>query len=109
GTSFFSQEELDEGLKQKEEAEKRDHRRLGADLDLFSFSETIAPALVLWHPNGALIRKVIEQFLNEELYRRGYGFVNTPHVTQSELFRVSGHLQMYKDVVYPGLRHGEEE
>src|SRR5712692_5486480 len=91
GTAFFSQEELDAWLKQKEEAERRDHRRLGPELDLFSFSDVIGPGLVLWHPNGALIRKVIEQYLNEELYRRGYSFVNTPNITQSELFRISGH------------------
>jgi len=109
GTAFFSQEELDEWVKQKEEAERRDHRRLGTELDLFSISDVIGPGLVLWHPNGALIRKVIEQFLNDELYRRGYSFVNTPHVTQSELFKISGHLQMYKDVLYPGLKDEEDE
>ena len=96
GTSFFSQEELDDWIKQKEEAEKRDHRRLGPELDLFSFSDAIGPGLVLWHPNGALIRKVIEQFLNDKLYQSGYSFVNTPHVTQSELFRISGHLENYQ-------------
>src|SRR6266508_215245 len=93
----------------KEEAERRDHRRLGPELDLFSINDLIGPGLVLWHPNGALIRKIIEQFLNDELYRRGYGFVNTPHITQSELFRISGHLQMYKDVLYPGLKDEEDE
>ena len=81
----------------------------GLELDLFSVSELIGPGLVLWHPNGGLIRKIIEQFLNDELYRRGYGFVNTPHITQSELFRISGHLQMYKDVLYPGLKDEEDE
>jgi threonyl-tRNA synthetase len=109
GTSFFSQEELDDWLKQKEEAERRDHRRLGPELDLFSFSDAIGPGLVLWHPNGALIRKVIEGFLNEELYRRGYSFVNTPHITQSELFRISGHLQLYRDVLYPEMKDIENE
>jgi threonyl-tRNA synthetase len=109
GTAFFSQEELDEWIKQKEEAERRDHRRLGTELDLFSINDVIGPGLVLWHPNGALIRKVIEQFLNDELYRRGYSFVNSPHVTQSELFKISGHLQMYKDVLYPGLKDEEDE
>jgi threonyl-tRNA synthetase len=109
GTSFFSQEDLDAWLKQKEEAEKRDHRRLGQDLDLFSFSDAIGPGLVLWHPNGALIRKVIEQFLNEELYKRGYSFVNTPHVTQSELFRISGHLENYQEGLYPPMRDKENE
>ncbi len=109
GTSFFSQEDLDEWVKQKEEAEKRDHRRLGPELDLFSFSDAIGPGLVLWHPNGALIRKVIEQFLNEELYRRGYSFVNTPHVTQSELFRISGHLEHYQEGLYPPMTDKENE
>jgi threonyl-tRNA synthetase len=109
GTSFFSQEELDAWLKQKEEAEKRDHRRLGTELDLFSFSDAIGPGLVLWHPNGALIRKVIEQFLNDELYRRGYSFVNTPHVTQSELFRISGHLENYQEGLYPAMQDKENE
>jgi threonyl-tRNA synthetase len=109
GTSFFSQEELDEWTRQKEEAEKRDHRRLGPELDLFSFSDAIGPGLVLWHPNGALIRKVIEQFLNEELYRRGYSFVNTPHVTQSELFRISGHLENYQEGLYPPMTDKENE
>jgi threonyl-tRNA synthetase len=109
GTSFFSREELDDWIKQKEEAEKRDHRRLGPELDLFSFSDAIGPGLVLWHPNGALIRKVIEQFLNEELYRRGYSFVNTPHVTQSELFRISGHLENYKEGLYPPMTDKENE
>ena len=109
GTSFFSQEDLDEWIKQKEEAEKRDHRRLGTELDLFSFSDAIGPGLVLWHPNGALIRKVIEQYLNEELYRRGYSFVNTPHVTQSELFRISGHLEHYQEGLYPPMKDKENE
>jgi threonyl-tRNA synthetase len=109
GTSFFSQEELDDWIKQKEEAERRDHRKLGPELDLFSFSDAIGPGLVLWHPNGALIRKVIEGFLNEELYQRGYSFVNTPHITQSELFRISGHLQLYRDVLYPEMKDIENE
>lgn len=107
GTAFFTPEELDEWIKQKEEAERRDHRKLGIELDLFSFSESIGQGLVLWHPNGALIRKVIEQFLNEELYRRGYGFVNTPHITQSELFRISGHLENYQDGMYPAIKDKE--
>lgn len=109
GTSFFSQEELDEWVKQKEEAEKRDHRKLGVELDLFSFSDAIGPGLVLWHPNAALIRKGIEQFLNDELYRRGYSFVNTPHVTQSELFRISGHLENYQEGLYPAMKDKENE
>ena len=109
GTAFFSQEELDEWIRQKEEAERRDHRKVGPELDLFSFSEAIGSGLVLWHPNGAMIRKLIENFLNEELYRRGYDFVYTPHVTQSELFKISGHLEHYQDVLYPGMVDSENE
>jgi threonyl-tRNA synthetase len=109
GTSFFTEEELAQWLKQREEAEKRDHRKLGVELDLFSFSEAIGPGLVLWHPNGALIRKIIEQFLNDELYRRGYSFVNTPHITQSELFRISGHLENYQEGLYPPMKDKENE
>ncbi|MEP7274128.1 MAG: threonine--tRNA ligase, partial [Acidobacteriota bacterium] len=109
GTSFFSQEDLDEWLKQREEAERRDHRKLGAELDLFSISEVIGPGLILWHPNGAMIRKLIEQFLNDELYRRGYSFVNTPHITQSELFRISGHLDHYNSALYPPMKDEETE
>ncbi len=109
GISFFSQEELDAWTRQKEEAERRDHRKLGPELDLFSINEVIGSGLVLWHPNGALIRKVIEQFLNDELYRRGYSFVNTPHVTQSELFRISGHLQHYSKDLYPAMKDEEDE
>lgn len=109
GTSFFTQEELDQWIKQKEEAERRDHRKLGQELDLFSISEVIGSGLVLWHPNGALIRKIIEQFLNDELYRRGYSFVNTPHLTQSELFKISGHLDHYNKDLYPPMKDEEDE
>jgi threonyl-tRNA synthetase len=109
GTSFFTQEALDEWVKQKEEAERRDHRKLGPELDLFSINDLIGSGLVLWHPNGALIRKVIEQFLNDELYRRGYSFVNTPHITQSDLFKISGHLQHYNKDLYPPMKDEEDE
>jgi threonyl-tRNA synthetase len=108
GTAFFTQEELDEWLKQKEEAERRDHRKLGAELDLFSFSDQVGAGLALWHPNGAQIRRVIELFLDEELFRRGYSMVNTPHITQSELFKTSGHLTNFKEMLYPPMRDSEE-
>jgi threonyl-tRNA synthetase len=109
GTSFFTQEALDEWIKMKEEAERRDHRKLGLELDLFSINDLIGSGLVLWHPNGALIRKIIEQFLNDELYRRGYSFVNTPHITQADLFRISGHLQHYNKDLYPPMKDEEDE
>lgn len=107
GNAFFTQEQLDDWLKQREEAERRDHRKLGAELDLFSFSDDVGSGLALWHPNGAMIRKLIEQFLNDELYRRGYSFVNTPHITQSELFRISGHLEHYSKDLYPPMKDDE--
>lgn len=109
GTSFFTQEQLDEWLKQREEAERRDHRKLGAELDLFSLSEELGSGLILWHANGGMIRKLIEQFLNDELYRRGYSFVNSPHITQSELFRISGHLEKYNTNLYPPMKDEEAE
>ncbi len=108
GTAFFTQEELDAWLKQKEEAERRDHRKLGVELDLFSFSELVGSGLALWHPNGAQIRRVIEEFLDEELFRRGYSMVNTPHITQSELFKTSGHLTNFKEMLYPAMKDSGE-
>jgi len=80
GTAFFTQKELDAYLAQLDEARKRDHRRLGQDLDLFSIQDEAGPGLVFWHPKGGLIRKEIEDFLREELLRRGYQLVFTPHV-----------------------------
>ena len=108
GTAFFTQEELDAWLKQKEEAERRDHRKLGVELDLFSFSDLVGSGLALWHPNGAQIRRVIEGFLDEELYRRGYSMVNTPHITQSDLFKTSGHLTNFKEMLYPAMKDSAE-
>src|SRR5258708_6211557 len=77
GTAFFTQEELDAWLKQREEAEKRDHRRLGRELDLFSIQEQYGQGLVLWHPKGAVVRQQMEDYLREELVRRNYSFVYT--------------------------------
>src|SRR5207249_4852131 len=80
GTAFFSQEELDAWLKQREEAEKRDHRRLGRELDLFSIQEEYGQGLVLWHPKGAVVRQQMEEYLREELVKRNYSLVYTPHI-----------------------------
>jgi threonyl-tRNA synthetase len=100
GTAFFTQEELDGWLKQREEAEKRDHRRLGRELDLFSIQEDYGQGLVLWHPKGGAIRSQMENYLREELARRGYGLVFTPHIAKRELWRVSGHEENYADVMF---------
>src|SRR6266404_2721935 len=100
GTAFFNQEALDGWLKQREEAEKRDHRRLGRELDLFSIQEQYGQGLVLWHPKGGAIRKQMEDYLREELERRGYGLVFTPHIAKRELWQVSGHEETYADVMF---------
>ena len=100
GTAFPSKKELDEHLAKIEEAKKRDHRRLGKDLELFSVSEDVGPGLVLWHPKGAFIRNVIETFWRDRHYANGYELLYTPHIGRSDLWRTSGHLDFYKDAMY---------
>jgi threonyl-tRNA synthetase len=100
GTAFFTPEELDAWLKQREEAEKRDHRRLGRELDLFSIQEQYGQGLVLWHPKGGAVRKQMEDYLREQLVQRGYGLVFTPHIAKRELWQVSGHEETYADVMF---------
>jgi len=109
GTAFFSQEDLDAYLKKLEEAASRDHRRLGRELELFSINEEIGPGLVLWHPKGALVRKLIEDFWREEHLRRGYEIVYTPHIARAHLWRVSGHWEMYREYLYSPMEvEGQE-
>ncbi|HEX3281621.1 MAG TPA: threonine--tRNA ligase [Pyrinomonadaceae bacterium] len=100
GTAFFSQEELDAWLKQREEAEKRDHRRLGRELDLFSIQEEYGQGLIFWHPKGGIIRQQMEDYLRGELIKRDYSFVYTPHIAKRELWRISGHEQSYGDSMF---------
>jgi len=101
GISFPEKSMLEDYLRQLEEARRRDHRRLGAQLDLFSMpSETIGPGLVLWHPKGALVRKIIEDFLREIHLKNGYQLVYTPHIAHGTLWEVSGHLNYYRDLMY---------
>ncbi|MBA2340445.1 MAG: threonine--tRNA ligase [Pyrinomonadaceae bacterium] len=100
GTAFFSQEELDAWIKQREEAEKRDHRRLGRELDLFSIQDEYGQGLILWHPKGGMIRKQMEDYLREELLNHNYSFVYTPHIAKRELWQVSGHEQNYGDSMF---------
>lgn len=100
GTAFATQEELDGWLKQREEAEKRDHRRLGRELDLFSIQDEYGQGLILWHPKGALIRMEMENLLKEELRKRGYSFVFTPHIAKRELWKISGHEENYADSMF---------
>ncbi len=100
GTAFFSQEELEAWIKQREEAEKRDHRRLGRELDLFSIQEQYGQGLVLWHPKGGAVRNEMEDYLREQLVQRGYGLVFTPHIAKRELWQLSGHEENYADVMF---------
>jgi threonyl-tRNA synthetase len=109
GTAYFTQAELDAWLKQREEAEKRDHRRLGRELDLFSIQEDYGQGLVLWHPKGGAIRTQMENYLRAELARRGYGLVYTPHIAKRDLWRVSGHEENYADVMFAPTELEETE
>ncbi len=100
GTAFFTQEQLDAWLKQREEAEKRDHRRLGKELDLFSIQDQYGQGLIFWHPKGGAIRKEMEDYLRGELNKRGYGLVFTPHIAKRELWQISGHEENYADAMF---------
>ena len=100
GTTFETKEELSAYFQMLEEAQKRDHRKLGKDLDLFSFSEHVGPGLVLWHPKGAFIRQSFEGFWRDEHYKNGYDLLYTPHVGRSQLWETSGHLDFYAEGMY---------
>jgi threonyl-tRNA synthetase len=100
GTAFFTQAELDDFLHRLAEAEKRDHRRLGRDLDLYSISDEIGPGLILWHPKGARIRNIIEDFWRKAHYDHGYELVSTPHIGRAHLWKTSGHLDFYAESMY---------
>ncbi len=100
GTVFPSQKELDEYLKNLEEAKKRDHRKLGRELDLFSIHEEAGAGLVYWHPKGAVLRGIIEDFLKAENKKRGYEFVTIPHLGKIDLWNTSGHSNYYRENMY---------
>jgi len=103
GTAFLNPKDLRSYLQYLEDVEKRDHRRLGKELDLFSLHEEAGPGLVYWHPRGARVRQLIENFWREEHYKNGYEMVYTPHVGKSWLWETSGHLGFYKDSMYPPM------
>jgi len=100
GTAFLTPKELTDYLNQLEEAKKRDHRKLGRELDLFSISEEAGPGLIFWHPKGTRVRLMVEEFLRTELFRRGYEFVTTPHVARDVLWKTSGHYDYYRQNMY---------
>ncbi|MGE3467849.1 MAG: threonine--tRNA ligase, partial [Pyrinomonadaceae bacterium] len=109
GTAFAAQDELDSWLKQREEAEKRDHRKLGRELDLFSIDDTYGQGLILWHPKGGIVRMEMERLLREELEKRGYSFVFTPHIAKRQLWTISGHEDNYADGMYAPTSIEDEE
>jgi threonyl-tRNA synthetase len=104
GTAFATQEELDAWVRQREEAERRDHRRIGKELDLFSIQDQYGAGLVFWHPKGAVIRKAMEDYLYAELNSRGYTFVYTPHIAKRDLWVTSGHDQSYGDSMFSPVK-----
>ncbi|NDC47848.1 MAG: threonine--tRNA ligase [Micrococcales bacterium] len=108
GTAWPSKDELRAYQVQLEEAAKRDHRRLGAELDLFSFPEEIGSGLAVFHPKGGIIRKVMEDYSRDRHVESGYDFVYSPHVTKSNLFETSGHLEWYAEGMFPPLQLDEE-
>ena len=109
GTAWETSEELEQYLWRLEEAKKRDHRVLGRELDLFSFSDDVGPGLVLWHPKGGMIRKLAEDFSRDEHEKAGYDFVYTPHIGKSKLWETSGHLDWYADAMYPPVEVDEQK
>jgi len=109
GVAFDTQEALAEHLRRLDEAAKRDHRKLGRELDLFSIHEEAGPGLVHWHPKGAVIRRLIEDFWKDEHIKRGYDIVYTPHIAKLDLWRTSGHWEFYRDYLYSPMEvEGQE-
>ena len=109
GTAFFSPNELQDFLNQIEEARKRDHRRLGKELDLFSIQDEAGPGLIFWHPKGGVIRKEVEDFLREELLRQSYQLVFTPHVAKLDLWKTSGHVNFYRENMFTPIQLEDAE
>ena len=103
GTAFFDKKDLDEHLRRLEEAKARDHRRLGRELDLFSFHSEAGPGLVYWHPRGGVIREIIEDFWRKEHRRRGYDQVFSPHIAKRDLWEKSGHWDTFRESMYSPL------
>ncbi len=109
GLAFETKEELDAYLTQREEAEKRDHRKLGKELDLFVFSDLVGKGLPLLTPKGTIVRKELEKFVYETETKWGYQHVVTPHLAKVDLYKISGHYPYYKDTMYPVMKVDEEE
>jgi threonyl-tRNA synthetase len=109
GTAFFNKKELDEYLAKLEEAKRRDHRKLGQELDLFSIQELAGPGLIFFHPKGGRIRVIIEDWMREQYLKRGYALVYTPHVMRADLWKTSGHLVNYAENMFAGMELDDAE
>ncbi len=109
GTAFFSKKELDEYLAKLEEAKKRDHRKLGKELDLFSIQELAGPGLIFFHPKGGIVRRQIEDWMRDQYIKRGYSLVYTPHVMRAELWKTSGHYNFYGENMFKRMELDDAE
>src|SRR5437868_6556162 len=109
GTAFFTKKELDEYLNRLEEAKKRDHRKLGQELDLFSVQELAGPGLIFFHPKGGTIRKLIEDWMRDQYMKRGYSLVYTPHIARSDLWKTSGHYSFYSENMFKRMELDDAE
>ncbi len=109
GTAFFDKKELKKHLDRLEEAKRRDHRKIGRELELFSIEESIGPGLILWHPKGALVRMLMEDFWRQEHLKRGYSLLFTPHIAKRELWKTSGHLDFYAENMYAPMQIDDVE
>jgi threonyl-tRNA synthetase len=109
GTAWENPEDLEKYLWKLEEAKKRDHRKLGKDLDLFSINQDVGPGLILWHPKGAMIRHLAENYCKDEHLKNGYDFVISPHIGRANLWQTSGHLDWYRENMYAAMKIDEEE
>lgn len=109
GTAWFSKKEQDEYLAKLEEAKKRDHRKLGQELDLFSVQELAGPGLIFFHPKGGRVRKLIEDWMRDQYLKRGYSLVYTPHVMRADLWKTSGHLSHYAENMFAGMELDDAE
>jgi len=109
GTAWMTRDELDSYLWKLEEAKKRDHRRLGKELDLFSINNDVGPGLILWHPNGAMVRHLAEEYCKDEHIKSGYVLAYSPHIGRANLWQTSGHLSWYSDSMYSPMQIDEDE
>jgi threonyl-tRNA synthetase len=109
GTAFFTAKDLDEYLKRLEEAKKRDHRKLGQELDLFSIQELAGPGLIFFHPKGGTVRKIIEDWMRDQYVQRGYSLVYTPHIARADLWKTSGHYGFYAENMFKRMELDDAE